>query len=196
MKPRFSPILALMVGLSAGLVAGRTAFRRPLDASKDQPRARFDPHPSQTAPRAGRAMAPTPSEPGPAQVTLDQLDAAIRSALAPGERGRREELLRRLAESIDGADIPAALKLLAHRREPEARHHLARGLWARWARLDSGAALASAQGLPPSSARCLALDAIVEGWTQKAPDAAAKWVSQLPAGPRQGRQFAGQMPKL
>jgi hypothetical protein len=105
--------------------------------------------------------------------------ADLSNALSELTRGRREEALLRLGDSIAVEDIPAVLELLSNRGEPELPVLIER-LLRRWAQADPVRAMAYAQSLPASPQRSRYVRAVLLEWTTDAPVAAFEWARQLP----------------
>ncbi len=97
------------------------------------------------------------------------------------------QLLHKLAESINPADIRDALKAVAKQGKLQVRYGLTQRLLSRWGRLDAKAALAYAEGLAVSRTRSSAFGAVLEGWVQQDAERATAWVNQLPAGPERNQ---------
>jgi hypothetical protein len=114
----------------------------------------------------------------PTRVTLHRLDQAIDEAWNEISDQGRQDALRRLAEEIDVADIPAALARLATHPEADIRYQLSELLLRRWAQADAKAALAYVQARPLSTKRS-ALRGVCWQWANTDPKAAAEFATTL-----------------
>ncbi len=111
MNTKYFAIFLLAVGLALGFIGGR---KFPRSSPDPQPGAIAEGQPGQLPPlpKINVPKQPAPAPTTFARVTLDQLDAAIQAAMSENPPQRREDAMYRLAQSIDIADIPAALEKL------------------------------------------------------------------------------------
>jgi hypothetical protein len=125
-------------------------------------------------------------------VTLQDLDAAMRSALALGDDLDRAVRLREIARGIAPKDMPAALEQAGALPEGE-RYEAISILGAQWGRTAPQVALDFALHWKVEDGRSPLLSASMEAWTVQAPDEAATWIGRLPLGENRDKAFAAML---
>lgn len=186
MKTTLVSLIACLVGVGVGVLIGRQLAPSGLASSRQRPGPQTvvdkDGDRSSEPAGAGSEARSRYGASRRARVAVDRLGAAIHRALRIASYMHRQAEFYRLADSIDPADIPAALAALAKEPDRSVWYGLGRLLLLRWAEADAGAALKYAQALPPSEVRKTAMDLVVGEWTRRDWRSANEWVKRLPAG--------------
>lgn len=116
------------------------------------------------------------------QTPRDNLDSAIAEALNETYYERQEELFFKIAASISLSDIPAALKRLSKRSEPQLRYVLMNRLLSRWAEADPVRAMAYVASMKISGVRNQSMQVVIAAWVRNDLPAATDWVKKMQPG--------------
>ncbi len=164
----------VMTGLVLAVVLGTTSTGRRVVADGGVARL-----PSDETPRGPSSpSAPLKDDPGIGQP--HPLVVSLLSALrAETDPNRREELIRRAAESVPDADLRAVLNALVGDKDP-AVAELSQLLTRRWAEKDPQATAVWAEQLPGEAFKTEALRQVAVAWANIDLTAAVAWAQGLP----------------